>query len=370
MFVCIIFSLSVEAQTDEVESRDLDIVFCLDLSGSTNGLIDNVRENIWGIVNMTAQFQPSQKLRIGVVGYSRPSFGKINYYIKILSQLTGDFDQMQFELYKLRSEIEKGDQFVSNALETALTQMRWSKSDGAVKIIFLIGNGSLSTGTTDYRSVAGEIVEQGIHLIPVYCLRSKPTPDQDAWQQLGRISGFDCEKIVVVKRDPLLKQLPDQEKITNLNKRLDQLMVPVSNDGLEICTAIKSCDSRAMLYHPVSYENRLYYRISDALLQQTLKWDLVAGDFQSLSLEKQYNPELFPDSLKNIPQQKLIEKIEASKTERSKIINELKKMLPDDRQHFINSVLKDKTFEKQQILERVLLLDILEVAGKNGIKLN
>lgn len=70
----------------------LDIVFCLDLSGSTNGLVDDVREELWTIINQVHAFDPAPELRIGIIGFSRPSFGKENAYVKVLSDLTTDFD--------------------------------------------------------------------------------------------------------------------------------------------------------------------------------------------------------------------------------------------------------------------------------------
>lgn len=57
------------------KSQPIDIVYTLDLSGSTNGLIDDVRDNLWGMNNELNRLYPSSQIRFAVVGYSRPSFG-------------------------------------------------------------------------------------------------------------------------------------------------------------------------------------------------------------------------------------------------------------------------------------------------------
>lgn len=272
-WVCLfIFNIStVSAQKPEQTSTsDFDIVFCLDLSGSTNGLIDNVRENIWSVINQVSSFQPKQNLRIGVVGFSRPSFGKSSAYVKVLSRLTDDFDQMAADLWKLKPEVEKGDQFVSNALEKAGFEMNWSKSKDAVKIMFLIGNGNVNTGSSDYRSVVTSITNKGIHLVPVYCMRTKQTRETDGWQQIGRMTGYFYEPVWITKNEPLIKPVPATEKLISLAKELNKQVVPYTKIGVEKFNNITTCDQKALLLSPVAFENRFYYRISNDLFQKCL----------------------------------------------------------------------------------------------------
>ena len=97
LFLAIILSIQSNASNKKSGRKDsrlhpLDIVFCLDLSGSTNGLIDDVREQLWKIINQAHELEPVPDLRIGVIGFSRPSFGKEKAYVKVLSNLTNDFD--------------------------------------------------------------------------------------------------------------------------------------------------------------------------------------------------------------------------------------------------------------------------------------
>jgi len=65
------------------KNQPVDIVFTLDLSGSTNGLIDDVRDNIWGMNNELTRLYPNADIRFAVVGYSRPSFGSKNQFVYI-----------------------------------------------------------------------------------------------------------------------------------------------------------------------------------------------------------------------------------------------------------------------------------------------
>src|SRR6476620_9787998 len=93
----------------------VDIVFCLDLSGSTNGIVDRMRNHIWDYVHLFSNCTPRADFRIGFVGFARPSYGKENYYVKVISDLTHDIEGLTHELLKMRTQIEKGDQFVGPA---------------------------------------------------------------------------------------------------------------------------------------------------------------------------------------------------------------------------------------------------------------
>jgi D-ribose pyranose/furanose isomerase RbsD len=372
IILCILFSsvsLVVFGQDKEADKPRLDIVFCLDLSGSTNGLIDNVRENIWSMANLAERFEPGQEFRIGVVGMSRPSFGKSNFYIKVLSELTGDLDRLQADLYKLKSQIEKGDQFISNALETVLFQMNWSKSDNAVKIIFLIGNGNVNTGSSDYRTVVDDIRASGIHLVPVYCLRSRTTPDREGWDHIGRISGFDSESIMILKRDPFVKAINARDKLIYLNQQLNRLMIPYTKNGVKSASNIKLCDNKAILCLPDVYENRLFYRVSRIELDRMKEWDLVSAELASPASLKDFDLSLLHDSLQIMSPEALFELVEKMKTESAAITQEIKKLLPDERQKLIN-VLLEGTFEKDYVLERVLLQNIIRINGLHAFRLN
>ena len=90
LFFGVIFKTTgLEEKIDPV--KPIDVVFCVDLSGSSNGILDDIRERYWEIVNQVNEYRPSPRLRIAVVGFSRPSFGAKTGYVKIIKGLTSDF---------------------------------------------------------------------------------------------------------------------------------------------------------------------------------------------------------------------------------------------------------------------------------------
>ncbi len=346
---------------------EIDMVFCLDLSGSTNGLIDNFRENIWSVVNQVNNFSPKQRFRIGVVGFSRPSFGKSSAYVKVLSWLTSDFDQMTADLWKLKPEVEKGDQFVSNALITAAFDMNWSKSKNAVKIIFLVGNGNVNTGSSDYRSVVAEITNKRFQLIPVYCLRTKKTRETDGWQQIGRITDIPYESVWVDKNEPLIKILPVTQKLIDLNKELDRQSVPFTEDGIKNYNNMLVCDNKAFAATPIACENRLVNRVSSGYLNKVKTWDMTDLPIASSHDLLNINRSQLPDSLKKMNVEQLYLHLQQKKETKNRVLSEIEKLLPQARQEYINELVSREEFETNQILEWVILKWTATIASRNGI---
>ena len=60
---------------------DTDVVICADLSASTNGLITDLKENFWQLINHHATLTPQTNLRISYIFYGRPSFGSKSSFV-------------------------------------------------------------------------------------------------------------------------------------------------------------------------------------------------------------------------------------------------------------------------------------------------
>src|SRR5258706_3155590 len=60
---------SVFAQNEAPERGKVDVVFCVDRSGSMDRVIETAKRKIWTIVNEVAKQKPTPILRIGLIGY-------------------------------------------------------------------------------------------------------------------------------------------------------------------------------------------------------------------------------------------------------------------------------------------------------------
>ena len=62
----------VEVRDPAGQRRPVDLVICLDTSGSMTALIDSARAKLWEVINELAQADPTPRLRVGLLTYGSP----------------------------------------------------------------------------------------------------------------------------------------------------------------------------------------------------------------------------------------------------------------------------------------------------------
>jgi Mg-chelatase subunit ChlD len=129
------------ASADEVAKQDarpqVEVVFCLDTTGSMGGLIDAAKQKIWAISNQIAGGKPTPRLKIGLVAFR----DRGDDYITKIFDLTEDLDAIHGHLMSLRAA-GGGDfpESVNQALYESVTKIKWSADKKTLKIIFLVGD--------------------------------------------------------------------------------------------------------------------------------------------------------------------------------------------------------------------------------------
>jgi hypothetical protein len=292
------------------EKRPLDIIFCLDLSGSTNGLLYDVRDHLWMIVNQINQLTPSPNIRIGVVGFSRPSFKKSNSYVKVLSDLTPSIDHVASELYKLKPSIEKGDQIVSAALNTCLNNVSWSNDPKALKLIFLVGNGSVNTNGLEYVKACEEAVIKNIVVNTIYIIKSANWFDEiPGWRRIASITSGMQFEMTLNKPDAISYWQTDLTKLEKLNNEFNNTFFWVGPQSNDCRKEITTADSGAYAAGLDAFSNRLYYKTTDDYFKSLKSCDLIAFHDYAASNSNEANKEdkysIFRDRLVDLQKQRV-----------------------------------------------------------------
>src|SRR3954454_9032798 len=115
----------------------VEVVFCLDTTGSMGGLIDGAKQKVWAICNQIAGGKPTPDLKVGLVAYR----DRGDDYITRVTDLTGDLDAVHGELKKFTAN-GGGDapESVNQALDDAFNKVKWSTDKRTLRIIFLVGD--------------------------------------------------------------------------------------------------------------------------------------------------------------------------------------------------------------------------------------
>src|SRR5436190_7416820 len=127
------------AAREETKPR-VDVVFCIDRSGSMEGVIETAKQKVWSIVSEIAKSKPTPILRIGLIGY-----GTADQDIKFFP-LTDDLDKAYESLVTFKVDMG-GDEWVGWAVKQATERMEWAPEKDALKIIFMVGNETAMQGS-------------------------------------------------------------------------------------------------------------------------------------------------------------------------------------------------------------------------------
>jgi len=115
----------------------VEVVFCLDTTGSMGGLLEGAKQKIWSIVNQIANGKPSPDVKVGLVDYR----DRGDAHVTKAYDLTADLDEVHKNLLGFKAA-GGGDtpESVNQALSDSVLKMKWSKEKQTLRIIFLVGD--------------------------------------------------------------------------------------------------------------------------------------------------------------------------------------------------------------------------------------
>lgn len=121
----------------KVDDKNVEIVFCLDATGSMSGLIGTAKEKIWDIVSELAQSSDVDTLKMGMVFYRDRGDSFVTKQIA----LTTDLDEVYSDLLEIQAD-GGGDtpESVNQALHESVTDMQWSTDKKTYRTIFVVGD--------------------------------------------------------------------------------------------------------------------------------------------------------------------------------------------------------------------------------------
>jgi len=252
--------------------RDVDVVICLDTSGSMDNLIDSVRAKLWDIVNEVSELEPNARLRVGLITYGSPGpAGPDRGFVNRQIDLTDDLDGVYAKVMSVG--ITGGSEYVGWALNDAVQHMSWSDDDGAARIVFIAGNEGADQGRKfrDYRNAAATAAERGILINAIYA-GSRQAGINEGWAGVATAGGGSFSHIDMA-RGVAQVAAPQDEKLRELNDALNASYVPYGEKGAEGLANQKAQDANAWRLGAGSGSSRAVSKMSNQYSNP--QWDLV-----------------------------------------------------------------------------------------------
>lgn len=214
------FALPGSAQ--EPNKAHIDIVFCIDCSGSMGGVIETAKQKVWAIVNEVAKARPAPVLRIGLLGY-----GNADRQFRSFP-LSDDLDEVYKNLMTFKDE-GWGDEWVGLAVHKSTREMKWSAGKQVLKVVYVVGNETAHQGPPelDYSRTAPEAIEQDILINAIYCGEAG---GKETWRELAQLADGKYLEIGG-QGGAVVVQTPFDSELTSLSAKLNTTYVPFGREG-------------------------------------------------------------------------------------------------------------------------------------------
>ena len=217
-------------QPKPVEGKPIDLIICLDISGSMDGLIDSAKLRLWDIVNELARMKPTPNLRVGLYTYGATRYDPKTGWVHKDVDLTEDLD----DVYKAFNSLKTGggEEYVARVTKTAMDDQKWSTDKDALKIIFVCGNEPVNQDKQVHLDdVAAQAKKAGIIINTVYC---KWGHDEEiaGWEEFSKNCGG---RHVSIDQNKAGKQVAVKTEfdgeIIKLGEELNKTYVAYGKDG-------------------------------------------------------------------------------------------------------------------------------------------
>jgi Mg-chelatase subunit ChlD len=302
----------------------VEVVFCLDTTGSMGGLIDGAKKKIWAIANQIAGGKPNPDLKIGLVAFR----DRGDVYITKVFDLTDDLDAVHGHLKEFQAA-GGGDEpeSVNQALYDSVHKIKWSTDDRALRMIFLVGDAPPHMDYPDdvkYPETCKVAAAKGIIINTVQCGNSAET--RKFWQDICRKAEGSY---VQIAQDGGVVAIPTpfDKRLAEINGELAKSALTYGDRTRRLESDAKK-DAAAALPVPVAAERAGFAAKGGGVATYDLLDSIKAGKVKLEEVKKEeLPPELQKMSLKD--QKEYLAKLEKQRDALRKEAVELDKKRSD-----------------------------------------
>ena len=301
----------------------IQLAILLDTSSSMNGLIDQTRNQLWQVVNEFSKAEQNGRkptLEVAVYEYGNSRLAAKTGFIRQVSSLTGELDQVSEALFSLTTN--GGSEYCGYAIKTAVSELPWSQSEGDIKAIFIAGNEPFTQGPVSYKNAIALAKQKGITINTIHAGNIQQGANS-GWKDGALLAGGEYmsidhnHKIVHINA-------PQDKNIAILNDKLNKTYVPYGNKGREKSNRQIIQDNKSREISPALLSKRAATKASS--MYDNSNWDLVdALSTGKVELDKLDEKEL-PEDLRKMDKSKRKDFVQSKVEERLELKKQINKL--------------------------------------------
>lgn len=317
-------SLLPAVRADEPARRPVDLVVCLDVSGSMSGLIDSAKIKIWDVVNELGKLKPAPQLRVGLYSYGGHGAGYPagSGHIRREIDLTMDLDAVYEKLNALK--IGGSVEYATGVSQRAIDTQKWSTDENALRIVFVCGNEEANQDPrVSYELLGRSAYAKNVIVNSIYC---GPKGDGIApgWKTLAEQAGGQFANIDMQKGVKQVIETPYDKELAELSAKLNGTYVIYGANNRRFAENQIAQDRNAAANGASAAASRGVAKAGGQYRNDS--WDIV-------------------DRMQNDP------KFDIKSIKDDDLCDEMKKMTIDDRVAYLKKKLDERTAIQKQIIE-------------------
>lgn len=346
--------------------RPIDLVVCLDTSGSMTQLIDSARGRLWEIVNELAKAKPTPRLRVGVFTYGSPNLSTAEHgWVVRQLDLTDDLDAVYASMMAMTTN--GGEEYVGWVLNDAVQTMSWSTDKNALRIIFVAGNESADQAAArhNFRTVAEAAVRKGIVINAIYA-GNREQGVAEHWADVAEY-GHGTFASIDMNQGTIQIPTPQDPVLLKLNAELNATYVTFGSRGRAYQMNQLEQDANAAKLGAQSSSSRVVAKGGG--LYVNAKWDLVdASNQEDFRLEDVAEDEL-PEKMRDMTPKQRQAYVDGMKTAREAIQKKIRKASAK-RAAFLAEAERKAQNDGKTSLDDAIRSAIRKQAGAKGFAFN
>jgi hypothetical protein len=345
-----------------VSAKNIDVVICLDVSNSMDGLIGSAKMRLWDIVNDLAKIKPTPNLRVGLYSYGHTSYDAKAGWVRKESDLTTDLDQISKQLFGLTTR--GGTEYVARVCRDALRDQKWADDKDALRLIFVCGNEPASQDPTlalkDIGAMAGE---KGVIINPIFAGPAQANDARD-WKELAAYAGGHFASIDQ-DRGTVSIATPQDKELAELSGKLSGTYVAYGRLAKDRAANQAAQDLNADKLGPAAAATRGVSKASG--LYRNSEWDIIDRMKEDPKFDITKIPEAeLCDELKKLKPEERVAYVKKMAAEREAIQAKISD-LTKKREIYIKEELKKKGDKAEKAFDEAIRGAIRDQAAKKGI---
>lgn len=334
----------------------VEVIFCLDTTGSMSGLIEGAKQKIWSIANQIVKGKPAPELRIGLVGYRDTG----DEYVTKVSPLDNDLDNVFKNLMSFHAN-GGGDEpeHVNKALNDSVYNMGWDKDVNTLKLIFLVGDCRPHIDYKDgydYHNICREAVKKDIIINTIQCGDFADT--EKFWREIAKLSEGKYARIDQTGGIRTIETPMDSE-LAKLNSELEGTIVAYGTKEEMGRVIMREKEIKGM--SSTIAAERAVYKSADGIISAYDLIDAIKNNTAGLGGLKE---EELPENMRTMSLEEKKKYLADKEKERQEYKNKIEK-LSKKRNAYITAKLKETP--NKDSFDKIVQEFIKEQANKKGI---